>query len=686
MLSIKRPNQEKYFYQALLKFEKEHLENYYGDSEAVGYSRSDRQHGKTVKNRSTGPAICVTVPRTKSQFSILNNEHLTPKDIPDVPSSSSGSIDRVLAQRNQKRESRFSNINTADCRPSSSGSRRRAASSVAAASRRPGSLRRETLRRKSKRSSTASASSLVHRDRRQGRQSDGAASINTSSPTTRSSSAFPSSSPCNTRPRTRNSYKRGVSFTHLRKSSAASGLTSSSVPRTPRQPSVPKLTAAHQEQYIAANRRSVHSSPPPIQVSKTGGKNERALPRKQVARPRHSRNSSQYIKLEARKVSTELERACEEAFNRSSVASSVQTVATERPNVYDTPPSSISHHESHPGNDGTSRKVFRSINPDVYADRPLPALPDETPRTFVVRELEETRRRLTERYKEKDLENLAGYQDLLTQLDILLKPAVTRTGNSKNHNITIVSDLNDPDLPGPLPVISEDQKLSLRPMISDPLNLTDEHDAETSVSNGNTKHRQINGEQYSAEHTIRMIDPSRPPSPVLPLNIRKASSTTTQIHPNKVASSKLGEVPPPSEDIFGMNGPFPHRLRHVSPVPMNDCFATDVNNDSADMKEPVKRRGWLWWKRKREEGQDKKERSQTSNTGQCEEVEERERPSSPHRTAKLQKRLSEFPPAQGGSTGTEFPVRVTSGEKKGILKFLAKFGEHRGGRSKPEGE
>ena len=683
-----RLNHEKYFYLALLKFEKEHLENYYGGSEAISYSKSDRQHGKLVDSRLASPTVRVPIPRTKSQFSILNNEHLIPKDVPDVPTSSPAGQDGILAQHNQNRESRSSNMNVADRQASSSGSRKRATSSVAAVSRRPGSLRKETLRRKSRRSSVTSTSSLVYKDHRPGRRSNCATSVNTSSPTTRSSSAFPSSPPYNIRPRTRSSYKRGVSFTHMRKSSTASGLTNSTVSKTPRQPSVPKLTTTQPGKYIADSRQPINSSPPPIQVSETGNKNEPALRRKQVARPRHTRNSSQYIKHEARKVSTELERACEEAFNRSSVASSVQSAATERPNVYDTPPSSVSHPESHPGNDGASRKVSGRINCDAYADRPLPALPNETPKTFVTRELEETRRRLMERYKEEDLENLTGYQDLLSQLDNLLKPAVTKIDNFENHDINIAFGKDGPDKSGSLPVISEDERLLLRPGINDPRNFTDEHDAEASVSNENRKHRQLRGEQYAVQDTIRMIDPSRPPSPVLPLNIRKVSSATTQSHRYYGLMSKLGEVPSQNKDIPGTAATFPHRLRPVSPVPAYDYPVTDVNNDSADIKEPVKRRGWLWWKQKREEGQDKKERPRMNGTEQYGDVEERERPNNLHRTARLQKRLSELPAAQSGSTGTDFPMRdrVASGEKKGILKFLAKLGEYKGGRSKPEGE
>ena len=652
------------------------MENYYGDSEAIGYSRSDRQHGRLVGNRAA-------LPRTKSQFSILNNEHLTSKDVPDLPSSSYGSHDPFCANGNQNRGSSASKSNGTVCRAGSSGSRRRAASSVAV-SRRPGSLRKETLRRKSRRSSVASANSLARQGCSTGRQSSGGAtSIHTSSPMTRTSSAFPSSPPCNIRPRTRNSYKRSVSFKHSRRSSTASGPINSTVSNVPRQPDVPKIMVAQHGQNPVANHDPIQSSPPPIQVSKVVRRKEAALPGNQIARPRHARNSSQYIKHEARKVSNELERACEEAFNRSSVASSVQTAATERANVYDTPPSSISYRESHPGNDGASRKISGRINPDTYVDRPLPAIPDETPRTFVARELEETRRRLAERYREEDLNNTAGYQDLLLQLNTLLMPTTAKAGEVENHHVALVSDADGIDVPPSLPVISEDHKLSLRPGTNNPQVSC----SGTCAENENKKPRYLSYEQQTIQDTIRLINPSRPPSPVLPLNVRKASSITTQNQPNSAIISKQGDVPRQAVDVLGTNSLYSHGLRPVAPIPLDDNYAVRDINQKLETKEPMKRRGWMIWKQKREEGIDRKGKTQhISYTEQEENGQGRECPGSPRRAVKLQKRLSEIPPAQSDSTGTEFPMRnrTVSGEKKGLLKFFAKLGEHKSGTNKQE--
>ena len=661
---------------ALSRFEEEHLENYYGDSEAIGYSRSDRQHGRLAGERTT-------LPRTKSQFSILNDEHLTSKDIPDLPSTSSGGRNPSRANSNQNRSSSNSKCNGAVYRPGSSGSHRRAPSSIAV-SRRTGSLRKEALRRKSRRSSIASASSMVPQDHFTERRSDGGGcgtnSNLTSSPMTKTSSAFPSSPPCSIRPRNRNSYKRNVSFKHARKSSTSSGPNNPIVSTVPQQPNVSRITTARRRQTAVADHDSIQSSPPLMKVPQTIGRKEVALATKQVARPRHARNSSQYIKHEARKVSDDLERACEEAFNRSSVASSVQTAVTEKPNVYDTPPSSVSYRESHLGNDGASRKIFERANPNAYVDRPLPALPDETPRTFVARELEETRRRLAERYREEDLSNIPGCKDLLMQLNNLLKPALAKAGGIENDHAALLPGANSLDSPLSLPVISEDHNLSTRPGISG-----SQAGCNEAADNTDEKPRYWANEQHAVQDTIRMINSSRSPSPVMPLNIRKASSATTQIQAKKDTLPTRGGMFRSDADIFGISGLYAHdELRPVPPVPLNNDSTPGRTNEQLEKKESIKRRGWLRWKHKREEGNERKEKSPyKSYVEQSDDNERRDCPISPRQTGKLQKRLSEFPPAQNVRTSTEFPMRHrnVSSEKKGLLKFFAKLGEHKVGRN-----
>ncbi|KAL9092796.1 MAG: hypothetical protein Q9165_004214 [Trypethelium subeluteriae] len=70
------PNQEKYFYNALEKHRDEHLENYEGHA-GVAYSASDYHHIKAPSRLDHEPLVSQEGhQRSKSQFSILNDEHL----------------------------------------------------------------------------------------------------------------------------------------------------------------------------------------------------------------------------------------------------------------------------------------------------------------------------------------------------------------------------------------------------------------------------------------------------------------------------------------------------------------------------------------------------------------------------------------------------------------------------------
>ncbi|TKA60460.1 hypothetical protein B0A49_10479 [Cryomyces minteri] len=93
------PNQEKYFYAALVKHRDEHLENYIASPGSVGYSASDYHHIKPAAvSRKQHPSLD-RAERSKSGFSIMNDEHLRSSNSFHEPPPSVSSYDPFRASR-----------------------------------------------------------------------------------------------------------------------------------------------------------------------------------------------------------------------------------------------------------------------------------------------------------------------------------------------------------------------------------------------------------------------------------------------------------------------------------------------------------------------------------------------------------------------------------------------------------
>lgn len=220
--------------------------------------------------------------------------------------------------------------------------------------------------------------------------------------------------------RTSMSYKRGVSFAHMKRRS----LTTNHFQSTPRNASTP-LTI--QERYLRDGLQkaafspetpstfdSPQDMPPPIRM------------RKNPARAGQDLIAEEYWKEDA---STELEKVCEEAFNRKSTASTVMTVArTERDHSYDSPATSISVHEDAQTSLSGFHVARRKDERDLYLNRPLPLPPSfEHLESYTYRELAKTRALLKERAADKSIVLAPGYFDeVIAHLDRLMQPSTLR--------------------------------------------------------------------------------------------------------------------------------------------------------------------------------------------------------------------------------------------------------------------
>lgn len=314
-------------------------------------------------------------------------------------------------------------------------------------------------------------------------------------------------------------HKRGVQFSHLRKSSTASALTSKSrrqsLDGTANKPDAEKPLYKDSNIELLAPT----SSPP----SKSHGELRSRKENKSAAPPqlriRRAKDPSREVDKEARKVSAELEKFCQEAFYRSSVSSSNRSSATEKQvgACHDTPPSSVSHQSPN-----------KIPGPAKLSHRPLPPIPtssSETPKTFTARELVETRNRIAARFAEANGENADYFRDVLSHLDTLLPPSMQDDHGRRVVSAPQPTPKHLDDL-GYLPVISEESRLADvedHERIGDPSKKSIDYRAITTPANLKPGEKFDHGQGVG---TIRLVEASSP-TPIAPLNIRKKSSSST---------------------------------------------------------------------------------------------------------------------------------------------------------------
>ena len=399
-----RPNQEKLFYNALLKFRDVQLEDYSG-SPPLEYSASDYHHipqGGSNSLPNTSSTLHIrTHARKRSQLSVFSDD--SPKPAGYYKGSTSAntgitnaSYDPYRASRNQivkgnkelvvvrKRNTSITS-NRLDVRLNSYGA---TATHKENGDHSIDATQARSVKRAS-RSANASRSSLASSHR-----------------------AFSGGS------RRSASYKRHVVFPHGRRSSGGSTLRNYSRPST--------ATTSGRDSYSPAphprNTPSISES-----CSMPFESSPPSVPR-QPRRPaseldiKKQRAVSHFWKEDTRQVSSELSKICEEAFNRSSVSSSGGT-QVEPVNSPATSMSSILEPMSlHP-------QPLRLSS--ALKNRPLPEPPTESLGSMTVRELAETRRRLLQHCQASGSDKIPAYlKDVISNLDRLMQSDETQMGSS----------------------------------------------------------------------------------------------------------------------------------------------------------------------------------------------------------------------------------------------------------------
>ncbi|PLB49204.1 putative serine/threonine protein kinase [Aspergillus steynii IBT 23096] len=235
---------------------------------------------------------------------------------------------------------------------------------------------------------------------------------------------------------------------------------------------------------------------------------------KNCSQMRKVRESDFIWKDEARKVSHELGQICEEAFNGSSVSTGCTTSTCTDP---ETPATSVSM--------ASPEDSYRQISTAKSKRRSGSSTPGASPRSYTVAELAETRRRLIQHSTHDGAEDVPAYLTaVISHLDRLieqdkLRQSPKRTGSGQNPRVSQADQLPKPPRESSfLPIISEEANAHT----GHPAN-TNEIQQDLPVSLRSGPGSRPTSIVNAGRRTIRMVPQSSTPSMdnSNPLDVRK---------------------------------------------------------------------------------------------------------------------------------------------------------------------
>ena len=303
------------------------------------------------------------------------------------------------------------------------------------------------------------------------------------------------------------------------------------------------------------------------------------------------RTSSHYFRDDARKVSTEMEKLCDEAFNRSSMTSSNPTPRTtytgdSRRNYqdYHSPATSISMLDDSVSKSSLRRRKTKEIMD--YQHRPLP-MPPATERmmntehlgSYTQRELAKTRDLLKKRAAESTI--APGYlDDIIAHLDRLMQPSAIRISEQERRAIST------PNTESGIP-----RKDTF-----------DEIMAKNNIGYRAASEPYKTHKSGLREATIRVVDGSdglKPISPIKPLSIRKKSESSTSSSGSPRRPTPAQQQLFTTEDLYrpkeGQRSAGLALLDHQELDPIEEDKGKE-NFDPADRREYLgqpKKRNWF---------------------------------------------------------------------------------------------
>lgn len=643
-------NLEKIFYSAIIRHRDEALEDFAGNADEL-YSASDHHHLKPVLHPSEVPPLPPTAfTRTKSNFSILNDDIKRSRNsLANKSAPSERSYDPFRVSRSNVGSVKDSYRVTVRRGQSTTGGNRNTAPDVKPAK----SLRVDALKREQQRHSMTSSLTNVTKTS----PSPARTSRRTMSRNSLASSSHVNSPTGSILYKPSNAHKRGVNFSRSRRSSTVSALSihvsNQGISKT-LHPTGETLDQSKLEPKL--NHRT--SS----QLKDAISHPELILADPRLTRVRRSPSQSRLVEYDIRndirKVSNELETICDQSFNRISADSSnAPSTATYGPSTYETPPSSISNRASTHSNLGLQAlpQDFRS-----QAYRSLSETPGDTPNTYMHKQLAETKKKFSEKYAWDP-----NAREIMAQIDALLQ-----TNSRKSHTVdgqrvtSAPSELRLEEHSGHLPIISEEDKFS-----DDAQSLR--HSAGTSQRGLSELHkRRTDARAQSTEphSTVRLINPSSPRRPA-PLNVRKVSNTSSRS--TRQSQLDLPVVPPPRfyGDYPSPPPRSPKRRHNQSAANGLSEIAEDIPRDTDSQKVgesfPPPRR-WNWFNRK-----PVPERNVTPSLPRAQSLNNKASLSAAEHASKAVHHTyapygrNESPPAS--------PTVVVPGKRPGFLSFLARY-------------
>ena len=396
------------------------------------------------------------------------------------------------------------------------------------------------------------------------------------------------------------SYKRNVSFIH---------------PRRPPNPQPPLRTSQNDSPHTLHERYAMDQEAEttetdevpelPVRIDSRFAADSPLPEATQVVRSKKtpSRNrpvpdivltrSSQYWKDDARKVSTELEKYIDEAFNRSSMQSNVtrETQTTERSS--NTPATTLSQRDhsssSIQQHHHRSGKIARTSDRSIL-ERPLPNLPPpEYPGTneFTQRELARARDLLRQRAG-ADPSIKGSLDDVIAHLDRLMQPSAIR-------------------------IQEQEQRAASTPDPKSPLEKRDDtferflQEGYTGMRSASEPVRKALTDNPRVRATVRMVehsDENVPISPTKPLTIRKKSGSSTPSDrsvriPSKPSQEQLSHAENNGPHDYNSSGDYRSTTltlhdRVLEPIEEDDKENFDPNDRKRKtLSGESKKRGWF---------------------------------------------------------------------------------------------
>ena len=381
------------------------------------------------------------------------------------------------------------------------------------------------------------------------------------------------------------SYKRGVSFNHAQKRSSSEPFQSPVVQQAPLPPTMHQRYLNDRLQQTSPNLTSLttadspHGPYPPHGPYSPVVRSRKEVPdltHIQELTARKSKAASHYWKEEARKVSVELEKFCDEAFNRSSIASSTLTGTTVAVDRHDGRHVSSTTSLSSPADPGIFSPVIGSVEPvnenrkQSGLQRSLPKIPDrELIGSLSQIRLAKTRNILKQRATDPEAGLPPGsLDDVIAHLDRWMESSKEVQIQDYERRVSSAPGADLHNAASLSPIHEENGRDSWYTTLTSPGKV---HKAYRAASEPNKKKPDSHERsptrrgRIKKKPTIRIVDDlSRPISPIRPLVIRKRSGVSTPPTPSDETlqtpksreclpspQTRTGKVPPSyAEDTF----------------------------------------------------------------------------------------------------------------------------------------